>query len=42
MGLGSSNSLSLLKLRSKEKGRLRPGLGLRLLRDEPPWSGGGW
>ena len=31
-----------LKPRSRKKGRLRSGLGLRHLRDEPPWSGGGW
>ena len=36
---GSSVSLSLLKPRSKEKGRLKSSLGLR---DEPPWSSGGW
>ena len=37
-----SDSFRPLKPRSRKKRRLRSGLGLRHLRDEPPWSGGGW
>ena len=37
-----SDSFRPLKPRSRKKRRLRAGLGLRHLMDEPPWSGGGW
>ena len=40
--LGCSDSFTPLKSRSRKKGRLRLGLGLRHLRNESPWSGGRW
>ena len=40
--LGCSDSFTPLKPRSRKKGRLRSGLGLRHLRDEPLWNGGHW